>query len=49
MADKTIAVLDTMTLADLLEAAVFEAQNVGGTAPESRRIPSPALQGVAGG
>jgi len=44
MADKTIDQLDTITLADILEAAEFEIQNVGGTSPESRKATIPQVR-----
>lgn len=44
MADKKISQLDTITLADILEAAVFETENVGGTDPESRQMTLPQLR-----
>lgn len=44
MADKTIAQLDTAALADVLEAALFEIQNVGGTDPASRQLTLPQVR-----
>jgi hypothetical protein len=44
MADKTIAQLDVITLADVLEAALLEIQNVGGTDPASRKVTLPQLR-----
>lgn len=48
MADKTIAQLTALAaITDLLAAAVWEVQNVGGVAPESRSVTLPQMRAIA--
>lgn len=49
MADKKIADLDPMDTGDLLAAAVFEVQNVGGATPESRKLTKTQMSSIFGG